>query len=206
MDIPMSFIKYFVINRIDVLKKICLDDKPPENFLIEFTRAVPAVITYGPAGLSGSIKMVGFVPKKEVIYEMAEKAYRYAYIDRGKDMGEIACLLLKEFYRIELIDPMLIGGLEMAFRHSWENIRATGKATLLFYTPPNTSYEVRCDVEIHEEDNDPYKKYLNSMHDIFHWSGRISNYPAYIFKIKEIYDNSNSREGFGKRIYPQGSR
>ena len=202
MEIPKSFIKYFFIDRIEVLKKICLEGKPPENFLIRFTKAVPAVITYGPAGLSGSIKMVGFVPKKEFINEMAEKAYRYAYIDRGKDMRDITCLLIREFYRIELLDPMLIGGLEMAFRHSWENIRATGKATLLFYTPPNTSYEVRCDVEIHEEDSDPYKRYLNSMHDIFHWSGRRSNYPAYIFKIKEIYDNSNSREGFGRRIYP----
>jgi len=202
MEIPTSFIKYFFIDRIEVLKKICLEGRYPENFLIGFTRAVPAVITYGPAGLSGSIKMVGFVPKKEFINEMADKVYKYAYIDRGKDMRDITCLLLKEFYRIELIDPMLIGGLEMAFRHSWENIRATGKATLLFYTPPNTSYEVRCDVEIYEEDSDPYKKYLNSMHDIFHWSGRKSNYPAYIFKIKEIYDNSNSRGGFGRRIYP----
>lgn len=84
--------------------------RPPQNYLIEFTRALPVVITYGPTGLSGSVKMVGFVPREEFIDEMAEKAYRYAYIDRVDDMKNIACLLLREFYRIELIDLVLIGG------------------------------------------------------------------------------------------------
>ncbi len=202
MGIPEIFLKYFFIDRISVIEKLCHGEKLSENFLISFTRTTPAVITDGPAGLSGSIKMVGFVPKKEYIVELAEKAYRYAYIDRGKNMRDITCRLYNEFYRLEYIDTSMIGGLEMGFKHSWTNIRANGKATLLFFTPPDTSFEVRCDVEIREDDNDPYKKYLNSLHDIFHYSGRKSNYPAYLFKIREIYDNSNTREGFGRKIYP----
>ena len=55
----------------------------------------------------------------------------------------------------------------MGFRHSWENIRTTHKAALVFYTPPATSFEVRCSVEVADEDND-YKRYLNSIHDLFH--------------------------------------
>lgn len=201
--LPKEWMDYFFYRRINVIEELCRKGRPGGNFLLEFTRTTPAVITDGPAGLSGSIKMVGFVPKKEFIEELAEKAYRYAYIERpGEDMGSIACVLLKEFYNMELIDPSLIGGLEMGFKHSWVNINATHKATLLFYTPPNISFEVRTVVEIHDEEGDPYKKYLNSLHDIFHWGGRMSGYPAYVFKIVEIYDNSATRNGFGRKIYP----
>ncbi len=202
MGLPQVFIKYFFLDRIAVIEKLCRGEKLSENFLISFTRTTPVVITDGPAGLSGSVKMVGFVPKKEYIVEFAKKAYRYAYVERPRDMRETTCLLLKEFYNMDYIDVEVIGGLEMGFKHSWENIRATGKATLLFYTPPDTSFEVRCEVEIHEDDNDPYKKYLNAIHDIFHYSGRQNKYPAYLFKIREIYDNSNTKEGFGTKIYP----
>lgn len=200
--IPEVFIEYFYIERIKLLEKLCSSGKPPENFLLSFTRTTPAVITDGPAGLSGSIKMVGFVPRKEYIAEMAEKAYRYAYLERPGNMVETACILLREFYVLDKIDTSVIGGLEMGFKHSWINIRATGKATLLFYTPPDTSFEVRCRVEIRDDDNDPYKKYLNSLHDVFHYGGKRSSYPAYLFHIEEIYDNSNTRTGFGRRIYP----
>jgi len=202
VDLPERFYKYFFLDRINVIERLCRGERLTENFLVSFTRTTPAIITDGPAGLSGSIKMVGFVPKKEYIVEFAEKAYRYAYTNRPKDMRETTCLLLKEFYNISYIDTSVIGGLEMGFKHSWTNIQATKKATLLFYTPPDTSFEVRCEAEIRDGENDPYRKYLNSLHDIFHYSGKKSNYPAYLFKIKEIYDNSNSREGFGTKIYP----
>ncbi|ABN70676.1 conserved hypothetical protein [Staphylothermus marinus F1] len=201
--LPKEWMDYFFYQRINVIRKLCMDGRPPRNFLVEFTRTTPAVITDGPRGLSGSIKMVGFVPRREFIEELADKAYRYAYVERpGNDMKSIACTLLREFYRMDLIDPMLIGGLEMGFKHSWENIKATGKATVLFYTPPETSFEVRTVVEIHDEDSDPYKKYLNSIHDLFHWEGKKSDYPAYVFKIVEIYNNSATRDGFGRKIYP----
>ena len=200
-DIPEEFYDYFFRQRVKVLEKMCKGERI-EDFMIEFTRTTPAVITYGPAGLSGSIKMVGFIPRKEYIVDYAEKAYRYAYIDRPSGFRETACLLLEEFYRLDYIDEHVIGGLEMSFRHSWENIRATGRATLLFYTPPIHSFEVRCRVEVRESNNDPYRKYLNSIHDIFHYDGVKSSYPAYLFYIEEIYDNSATRKGFGKKIYP----
>jgi hypothetical protein len=201
IGLPERFLKYFFLDRIRIIRGIC-EGEMPRNFLIEFTRTTPAVITDGPAGLSGSIKMVGFVPRRELIESYAKKAWHRAYVERGRDMREISCILVDELYRIESIDTTLIGGLEMGFKHSWTNINANHKATLLFYTPPDTSYEVRTIVEIHAEDNDPYKKYLNALHDLFHYNGRKANYPAYIFHIKEIYDNSNTPKGFGTKIYP----
>ncbi len=201
--IPEEFFSYFFRERVDVIKALCESGRPPEDFLIGFTRTSPAVITDGPAGLSGSIKMVGFVPKKEFIEELAERAYELAYVNRPKGMREVSYILLKYFYREDVVDPHLIGGLEMGFSHSWININHNHKATLLFFTPPIRSFEVRTSVEIHMEDDDPYKKYLNSLHDLFHWGGVRSNFPAYIFKIEEIYDNSASREGFGRMIYPR---
>ncbi len=201
--LPEKWIKYFVDERIKVIERLCKgEDLGKEDFLISFTRTTPVVITDGPAGLSGSVKMVGFVPKKEYIRELAMKAYNYAYVNRPNSMRETAYILLQEFYRKELMDLELIGGLEMGFKHSWENIKQTKKATLLFYTPPVISFEVRTIVEIHDSEKDPYRIYLNSIHDIFHWDGSKSNYPAYLFKIVEIYDNSAYRGGFGKKIYP----
>ncbi|MEM0380009.1 MAG: hypothetical protein QXP71_01585 [Desulfurococcaceae archaeon] len=200
-SIPDVFYKYFFLDRVSLVEKICRGESV-ENFLLEFTRTTPVVITYGSSGLSGSVKMVGFVPREDFIINFSEKAYKYAYSNRPSDMRETACLLLREFYDLKYIDPFTIGGLEMGFKHSWFNIRETGYATLLFYTPPRLSFEVRCSVEIRDSENDPYRIYLNSIHDIFHYSGVKSNYPAYLFKIREIYDNSALRNGFGNKIYP----
>ncbi|WFO74593.1 hypothetical protein J4526_05775 [Desulfurococcaceae archaeon MEX13E-LK6-19] len=201
MQLPKKFLEYIFYKRIEVLKKMSKGEPLGPSMMIEFTRTTPAVITDGPAGLSGSIKMVGFVPKQEYIDNLAKKAEHYAYEEDIRDMKDIARVLLEEFYREEVIDFTKLGGLEMGFKHSWINIRATGKATLLFYTPPIESYEVRCDVKIHEDPDDPYTRYLNALHDIFHRSTKRSTYPAYLFTIKEIYDNSVKKNGFGTKIY-----
>jgi hypothetical protein len=43
---------------------------------------------------------------------------------------------------------------------------------------------------------------VNAQHDVYHrpypdlWADR----PAYVITIEEIWDNSNTREGFGTRI------
>ncbi|ADI31927.1 hypothetical protein [Staphylothermus hellenicus] len=57
--LPKEWIDYFFYQRIRVIEKLCVNRRPPSNFLVEFTRTTPAVITDGPQGLSGSIKMVG---------------------------------------------------------------------------------------------------------------------------------------------------
>ncbi len=202
--LPKIFLEEIYYARINLLKRLAGGEQMSfEKLVLEFTRVTPAVITYGPAGLSGSIKMVGFVPKKEVIEQQARKAVEYAYNSKPLGLGQVSKILLEEFYREELLDLRLIGGLEMGFRHSWTNIKATRRATILYFIPPDISFEVRCSVEIHEDEENPYKIYLNALHDLFHKPRRgRSNYPAYVFRIEEIYDNSNTIEGFGRKIYP----
>ena len=200
-SLPKGFVDYIFTKRVEALRKFMNGELEGSDFLIEFTRATPVVITQGPAGLSGSVKMIGFVPHKKYLNEFTLKAEKYAYVKRPSSMREIIEVLLKEFYIRECLNLSVLGGLEMGFKHSWVNIKATRSATLLYYTPPNESFEVRCDVEIYE--SGLVKRYLNALHDIFHGSvklGKKSNYPAYIFKIKEIYNNSNSPLGFGRKI------
>ncbi len=202
--LPVEYVDYIFHARRRLLEKLAKGEYLSfEKLIIEFTRTTPVVVTYGPRGLSGSVKMLGLIPRSEYVEELAEKAEYYAYEAPRKGLREVARVLLDEFYREELIDLTKLGGLEMAFKHSWWNIKATGEATLLFYTPPDISYEVRCIVEVHEGRGDPYKRYMNALHDLYHKPrhGR-SNYPAYVFIVKEIYDQSNTREGFGRKIYP----
>ena len=200
MGLPKKWIQYFFHERKRGLESLCLKGEIDSGIANFFTRGTPVVASCGPAGVNGSVKMVGFVPRKEFIEEYADKAFRYAYVKRPPDMRMAACILSREFYVEEKIDFNLIGGLEMGFKHSWVNIRATGKASLVFYTPPDESFEVRVDAEVHEDD--VYKRFLNAFHDIFHYGGRKSSYPAYIFRIRELYDNSPVPGGFGRKIYP----
>ncbi len=196
-----KFINYAFKKRVEFLKLLKKDiGKISEKILIEFTRTVAIMITYGPAGLSGSIKMVTFLPKNEYLGYLTKIAEKYAYETRLNLKDKID-ILLKEFYVEDRIDFMKIGCLEMAFRHTWTNVRNSRLATLVFFTPPIEAYEVRCRIKVHNN-WDYVQRYLNALHDFFHFSGKRSKYPAYECIIEEIYDNSASSEGFGRRIYP----
>jgi hypothetical protein len=75
-------------------------------------------------------------------------------------------------------------------------------ACLLFYQPPTISFEIRGKIEVHE--NDSYHKLVNVVHDSFHYAPpkkrKTSRRPVYLFNVDEVYDNSATAEGFGKRI------
>ncbi len=196
-ELPADFIKYVILERVDSLKRLINGER--EEMLISFTRANPVVVTDGPAGLSGSVKMVGFIPKPEFLNEMLERARRLLKLP----LSEVLKELLNYFYDVRKLDLRRLGALEMAFKHTWVNVRSTGRATLVFFTPPVTSYEVRCSVKIHEDG--PIKEYLNVLHDAYHGRGVAGrapgDYPAYEFIIEEIYDQSASRTGFGRLIF-----
>ena len=194
---------YLFHRRKSVIERMINADITDKEVFIEFTRGTPVVVTDGPAGLSGSVKMVGFIPRDEFLYELTQVAKEL--IAKRCELGtkEVLEKLIKYFYDEEKMDFTRLGGLEMGFKHSWINIKATKKATLVFYTPPRESYEIRCDVEIHERG--PVHEYLNALHDVFHVAGKsTSNFPAYVFKIREVYDQSASREGFGRLIFRAG--
>ena len=107
------------------------------------------------------------------------------------------------------VDFEHIGSLEMAKLHSYTNYKVNPEATLIFYQPPMISYEVRGIMHIYDETEsgkrEIYQQFINAQHDMYHSPdmNRWLKYPAYVLDIKEIYDNSASREGFGVQLeYP----
>lgn len=207
MAIPQAFVKWAYHDRAALIRRQAEGEQvPPHEIFMGFSRHTPAVVSYGPAGLNASIKGVGFIPKAEYLKEILD-AY-LEHIERGWRNGyerDGLQLLRDRLYGegcLERIDFTRLGTLELARDHSWNNLRANPAVTLLFYQPPAISYEVRGKVEIHLEGS-LYHRFLNAQHDVYHrphperWPER----PAYLFTIEEIYDNSATPQGFGRRIY-----
>jgi len=197
--IPEEFIRYAFEERVEGIKNL-LNEKFGPEVLISFTRHNAAVITCGPAGVNGSIKGVGFIHREEFLAETIEKMREE--LRRPYNPMSAGRFLLGEIYVRDRVDFTKLVSLELARRHTWKNLTEGKKeATILFFTPPSTSYEVRCEVEIHEEG--PVWEYTNALHDIFHRPKKPRDWsrtPAYLFKIREIYDNSEDK--MGVRIYP----
>jgi hypothetical protein len=204
-QLPEKFQKWAYDERAQMVRKMASGESvQPDTLFLGFTRHNPTFISHGPRGLNGSIKGVGFLPKKEYLEETLEAYLRH--IDRGWHEGysqEGLKLLVKYIWAPEAknrIDFSIMGSLEMAFKHSWANFEACNDVTLLFFQPPRVSYEVRGKIEIHKEGI--YQQFLNAQHDVYHkpnkeqWGSR----PAYIIRFREIYDNSASGDGFGTRI------
>jgi len=168
------------------------------------------VVSCGPAGLNASIKGIGFTPKAPFLEETL--AAYLAHIERGWRPGysqEGLRLLADLLYGPrgeERLDFARLGTLELARQHTYANLQADNRATLLFYEPPVVSFELRGRAEIHGPGS-PYHRLLNAQHDVYHhphpelWAER----PAYLFTIEEIYDNSATEEGFGRQIYEPGT-
>jgi hypothetical protein len=205
--IPDAFLKWAYQGRAALIRRQAEGERvPPHEIFLGFTRHNPAVVSYGPAGLNGSIKGVGYIPKLEFVQETLDaylehigRGWRDGYSDEGLQ------LLMRLLYGKgcqERIDFSRLGSLELAKDHTWDNLRANPVVTLLFYQPPAVSFEVRGRAEIHEEGS-IYHRLINAQHDVYHqphpkgWPKR----PAYLFLIEEIFDNSASPEGFGRRIF-----
>lgn len=204
---PIAFINWAYCGRADLIRRQAEGQAvAPHEIYLGFTRHNPSVVSHGPAGLNASIKGVGYIPKPEYLDETLD-AY-LSHIRRGWREGyslDGLRLLMRMLYGEgcrERIDFTRLGSLELALDHTWTNLRADPAVTLLFYQPPAISFEARGRAEIHEEGSS-YHLLINAQHDVYHephperWPKR----PAYIFTIDEIYDNSATKEGFGRRIY-----
>ena len=204
-EIPEVFINYVYKQRFKTLLKFLRGEIDKKELMIAFTRHTPVVATYGPAGLNASVKGVGIIVKKEYIRKVINEIYSILRenINKEERVVRVAKLLLDNE---ELIDKEKLIGIELAKLHTWQNIKEKALATLLFYTPPCISFEVRCRVGIHE--NDEYWEYANLLHDVFHSNTLKRNLwrqrPVYVFEIIEIYDNSP--QAMGKLIYKKVSK
>jgi hypothetical protein len=190
----------------------------PEKIFLSFTSHDPVFISNGPAGLNGSVKGIGFIPREEYLEEAlaayVEHIKTYdpedkTYSNRGLE------LLMKWLYSEEAektVDFGHIYSVEMAFKHSWANYQVNPEATLMFYQPPILSYEVRGKMEIVGEHNEmgscsPFElpliqQFINAQHDVYHAPNieRWVTRPAYKFTVEEIFDNSANKQGFGTQI------
>lgn len=207
-EIPKKFIDWAYHQRAKIVRRQASgEDVPHHEIFLGFTRHTPTVISDGPAGLNGSVKGVGFIPKREYIDEILQKYILHINSPLDESYSQRGLTLLAELVwgegKEEIIDFDFVGTLELAKAHTWANLCENPQATLLFYEPPMISFEVRCEVEIHE--NGIIHDFLNAQHDVYHHPNPPSwkNKPAYLFRIKEIFDNSVGKNAFGKKIYPQ---
>jgi hypothetical protein len=209
--LPDKFIRWCYHGRKELIERIAAqDDLPKETVFLGFTRHSPTIITTGSAGLNGSVKGVGFVPRREYIEELLS---RYtAHIESGWSTDYSARglkILLDTVYGPrgeEMVDFTRLGTLELAKGHTWQNIRENHDVTLVFFEPPMVSFEVRGTAAIHEEG--AYHQFVNAQHDVYHQPDRAGweERPAYIFTLEEIYDNSATKTGLGKLIYRRGEQ
>lgn len=104
-----------------------------------------------------------------------------------------------DFTKLSTIE--LAKGKPQSSKHTWDIIQTNPTACLIFYNPPNISFELHGWIDIHERGI--YHKFVNAVHDTFHYvppERRSIERPVYIFNIAEVYDNSPTYEGYGKRI------
>lgn len=202
--IPDEFIRWAFEERRDLIRRMLKKKATKEDFLVGFLRHTPAIVTCGPAGINASIKGIGFVLKEKYIYD-AINAFK-EFLEKKSTMFEAAKLLLDYIYvddYLEKIDFNLLSTIELARKHTWKNLQHFDEATILYFMPPETTYEVRCKATIHT--NDHYWEFVNLVHDVFHVGPYTekrrdwSKTPVYIFKIMEIYDNNP--KVMGKLIY-----
>ena len=86
-------------------------------------------------------------------------------------------------------------------KHTWKIVQKSRAACLLFYRPPNLSYELRGWLDIHE--SGLYYEFVNAVHDVFHYvppEKRQTERPVYIFNVEEVYDNSPIPNAYGTKI------
>jgi hypothetical protein len=106
----------------------------------------------------------------------------------------------------EKVDFTKMSTLELAVnvadssKHTWENVKSSRKACLVFYRPPNISFELRGEIEVHVDSD--YREFVNCVHDSFHYTPKDQREgrPAYVFRVEEVFDNSPTADGFGRKV------
>ena len=156
-----------------------------------------------------------FMIKEGIDAQSAIKAGGYDRFGSAKGMPEewqIRALELLQKYMYfdkdkakEKLDFEKLGTVEMGTEfpgraaHMSRYIEQNKKATLVFFTPPMISFELRAEVEIHTS-GDMFD-FVHGVHDVYHGENPdLVDKPAYIFNIKEVYDNSATKKGFGQRL------
>jgi hypothetical protein len=86
-------------------------------------------------------------------------------------------------------------------KHTWNIVQNNRTACLLFYRPPNITFELHGYLDIHTSSS--YYEFVNAVHDAFHYvppEKRSIERPVYIFNIEEVYDNAPTPNAYGTKI------
>jgi len=196
--LPEEFIQRIFRERVSTIRRMIRKELSDKELYVAFLRHTPIMATDGIAGVNAAVKGVGFVVKDDLLPETLSNLKEI--IENNPSKEDALKFLLENLYVEGKLDFRKLSSLELAKKHTYQNLSENKQAVLLFFIPPITSYEVRCKVEIHL--NGLYHEYVNAVHDLFHkpktkrdWSKT----PAYIFNIEEIYDNSADK--MGVKIY-----
>ncbi|MCS7369162.1 MAG: hypothetical protein NDF57_05570 [archaeon GBS-70-058] len=211
MMLPKAFIDWAYFGRVKVLKSQLSKGFVQEPmFFIDMMRHTPilatASIINGRIFVNAKVVGAGFILKEDYIDEalgkLREHYLRGESMDRLEYAKEGVKLLLEILYfddevkAYEKVDFTKIATLELAAgrkdssKHTWTNIQSNREACLLYYMPPNISFEIHGEVDVHLEGK--YYEFVNLVHDAFHYTppkARV-NRPCLIFNVREVYDNS----------------
>ncbi|RLE73367.1 MAG: hypothetical protein DRJ37_00375 [Thermoprotei archaeon] len=187
-----------------------------------------AVDEHGVVEVNGKVVGVGYVVKEEYLKEhtrifekhLKETGERYEEVKHDetalkqlyREHAERGLnLLLKYIYlepgkTVEVMDFEKLSSIELAKRlphsskHTWNLLQRNRNACLVFFQPPSISYEIKVRVSIHLDDL--YHCFVTLIHDAYHYTPpqHREDRPVYIFHVLEVYDNSPTASGFGRRI------
>jgi len=117
---------------------------------------------------------------------------KHLYLPKEKARAHV------DFTKMSTIE--LAKGKVWSSQHTWNIVQRNRNACLLFYRPPNISFEIHGWIDIYTEG--PYYEFVNAVHDSFHYAPerRWLNRPVYIFNVEEAYDNSPALKAFGTKI------
>ncbi|MCE4625725.1 MAG: hypothetical protein F7C35_07695 [Desulfurococcales archaeon] len=211
MKIPSIYLEKFFYARRRLVE-IMLSGKTPDEMEVEIIKAShllsPMVATCGPAGPNVAPLMVTFLPREQYVGEAIEelRRIRSKYWGSGPKAYRAAAEFLLEYvYNLERADPLRLATHLMSKGHTYTNIEATGEATLgILFPPDEGALELRAKASIISQG--PVYEYVNMVHDLMHAvpHGESSHpwYPAAVFEVYEIYDNSY--QALGKLVYRRG--
>ncbi|MCE4622581.1 MAG: pyridoxamine 5'-phosphate oxidase family protein [Desulfurococcales archaeon] len=206
---PKEYIDLYFLERrriVEALLKAKGMDEISDLIYKNSLLLAPTVATCGPAGVNAAPFMLSFMVKEEYLEEAVGKMKTIIDEMYGKGwraMLEAAKFLLDYVYNLEKSDPLTLVSHLMSKGHTYRNLVDNGRATISILIPPDRgAFELRTRVEI-VEDGLVYE-YANLLHDMIHVApeGERSHpwYPALVFHVEEIYDNSFQK--LGVKIYP----
>jgi len=183
----------------------------------------------GSIFVNAKIVGVGYVLKKERLLtatqafkqhlEKGDKLFGEAGGDKAriddatkKYQREAMLLLMEYIYFSEeaahkSVDFAKMSTMELAkskpwsSKHTWNIVQKNRTACLLFYRPPNISFELHGWLDIHLESL--YHEFVSAVHDAFHYmppEKRKIERPVYIFNVEEVYDNTPTPKAYGTKI------